>query len=50
MTPISAKDKDEEKRAAAEALILARSAEKPVDIEVWTDASVGEIPLDFIRE
>ncbi len=35
MTPISAKGKDEEKRVAAEDLILARNAEEPADIEVW---------------
>ncbi len=43
-TPISAKGKDEDKRTAAESLIFTRHAEKPADIEVWTDGSVGEVP------
>ncbi len=45
-TPISAKEEDDEKRAAAEDLILA----EPADIEVLADGNFGEIPLDFIRE
>ncbi len=49
MTSISAGDKDEEKRLAAEYLIFASNAEQPVDIEVWTDGSVGETPGIQIR-
>lgn len=49
LSPVSTKDGDKEQELAAEALILNRDVTRSVAIELWTNGSVGEIPIEFNR-
>lgn len=45
-SPLSATASAMEKRNADELIIASRRKEKPAEVEIWTDGSVGRIPLE----